>query len=93
MTNILLIIIAVLLFVISAMAVVVPAHLSRLNAHALNLRRKARRLKSIDKKLALLIEKIDNRQDDDMRPRADKEAEQEITPENRPKQSPVAAAR
>ena len=93
MTNILLSIIATLLFVIAAMAILIPAHLSRLNDHAASLRRKARRLKSIEKKLVLLIEKLDDRQDNNMHPQADEETKKEIPPKNRQKQPPVAMAR
>jgi uncharacterized protein YxeA len=73
MTDILLIIIAVLLLIIAAMALLVPAHLSRLNDHAVSLRRKARRLKSIESKLGLLVEKMDNSQDGNMPTQADKD--------------------
>lgn len=78
MTDILLIIIAVLLLVIAAMVILIPAHLSRLNNHAVSIRRKARRLKSIEKKLALLIDKIDDRQDENRAAQADKSPKNKI---------------
>ena len=92
MTDILLIIIAVLLFVIAAMAILIPAHLSRLNAHALNLRRKARRLKSIEKNLARLVDKIDQIQDPN-RPQPQKNTDEDTPTENSPDQPPVAIAK